>query len=124
MSFPNNPPHQHPHSTVRLLVSRPSTWTTELLGLAPSVIGDEECAVVLCQRLLQRVLRVLVDVFLVVGDDGLGDGLADGVDLRGVTSPGDADADVDASCVCLLAIDSAPIPVLSRSYRCHCRLCV
>ena len=38
---------------------------------------------------------MLVDVLLVVGDDGLGDGLADGVDLRGVTTTGDADADVD-----------------------------
>jgi hypothetical protein len=39
---------------------------------------------------------VLVDVLLVVGDDGLGDGLADGVDLGGVTTAVDADADVDA----------------------------
>ena len=38
---------------------------------------------------------MLVDVLLVVGDDGLGDGLADGVDLRGVTTTGDADTDVD-----------------------------
>jgi len=40
---------------------------------------------------------VLVDVLLVVGDDGFGNGLADGVDLRGVTTTGDADADVDIS---------------------------
>jgi hypothetical protein len=39
---------------------------------------------------------VLIDVLLVVGDDGLGDGLADGVDLGGVTTAVDADADVDA----------------------------
>jgi len=38
---------------------------------------------------------VLVNVLLVVGDDGLGDGLADGVDLRDVTTTGNADADVD-----------------------------
>jgi hypothetical protein len=38
---------------------------------------------------------VLVDVLLVVGDEGLGDGLADGVDLGGVATAGDADADVD-----------------------------
>lgn len=38
---------------------------------------------------------MLVDVLLVVGDDGLGDGLTDGVDLGGVTTTGDADADVD-----------------------------
>jgi hypothetical protein len=38
---------------------------------------------------------VLIDVLLVVGDDGLGDGLTDGVDLRGVTTTGDTDTDVD-----------------------------
>jgi hypothetical protein len=38
---------------------------------------------------------VLIDVLLVVGDDGLGDGLADGVDLGGVTTTGDTDTDVD-----------------------------
>lgn len=38
---------------------------------------------------------MLVDELLVVGDEGLGDGLADGVDLRGVTTTGDADTDVD-----------------------------
>ena len=39
---------------------------------------------------------MLIDVLLVVGDEGLGDGLADGVDLRGVTTTGDTDADVNA----------------------------
>jgi len=38
---------------------------------------------------------VLVDVFLVICDDGLGDGLTDGVDLGGMASTGDADTDVD-----------------------------
>jgi hypothetical protein len=38
---------------------------------------------------------VLVDELLVVGDQGLGDGLTDGVDLGSVTTAGDADADVD-----------------------------
>lgn len=84
--------------TVRLLVPRARTGTTELLGLAPPVVGDEQCAVVLDEGLLELVLRVLVDVLLVVGDDGFGNGLADGVDLRGVSTAGDADADVDISC--------------------------
>ena len=38
---------------------------------------------------------MLVDELLVVGDEGLGDGLTDGVDLGGVTTAGDADADVE-----------------------------
>ena len=37
---------------------------------------------------------MLVDVLLVVGDQGLGDGLADGVDLRSVTTTADPDADI------------------------------
>ena len=38
---------------------------------------------------------MLVDELLVVGDEGLGNGLTDGVDLRSVTTAGDADADVN-----------------------------
>lgn len=81
--------------TVGLLEPRTSTGTAELLGLTSSVVGDEEGAVELDERLLEHVLGVLVDELLVVGDQGLGDGLADGVDLRGVTTAGDADTDVD-----------------------------
>jgi hypothetical protein len=53
-------------STVRLLVSRARTWTAELLWLASSVVGNQERSVVLDKCLLQLVLRVLVDEFLVV----------------------------------------------------------
>ena len=38
---------------------------------------------------------MLIDVLLVVGDDGLGDGLTDGVDLGSVTTTSDANTDVD-----------------------------
>ena len=77
------------------MVSGSGTWTTELLGLRPSVVGDEKCTIVLDESLLQFVLGVLIDVFLVVGDEGFGDGLSDGIDLGCVTTAGDADADVD-----------------------------
>ena len=102
--MPSNPANPHAnhhipkpttHSTVRLLVSRSGTWTAKLLRLAPSVVCNEERTVVLDEGLLELVLRVLVDVLLVVGDYRLSDGLSDGVDLRGVTTTGDADADVD-----------------------------
>ena len=83
--------------TVGFLVSRTRTGTAELLGLAPPVVCNEEGTVVLDKGLLQLVLGVLVDVLLVVGDDGLGDGLTDGVDLGSVTTTGDAHADVDLS---------------------------
>lgn len=81
--------------TVGLLVPCASTTTTELLRLRTAVVGNEQCAVVLDKSLLELVLGVLVNVLLVVGDDGLGDGLADGVDLRGVTTTRNADANVD-----------------------------
>ena len=54
--------------TVGFLVPRTRTWTTELLGLAPPVISNQQCPVVLYQRLLQLVLRVLINVLLVVCD--------------------------------------------------------
>lgn len=81
--------------TVGFLVSRSGTWTTKLLGLAPSVVGNQERSVVLDKGLLQLVLGVFVDEFLVVGDDGLGDGLSDGIDLRSVATTGDSNTDVD-----------------------------
>jgi hypothetical protein len=46
--------------------------------------------------LLQDVLGVLIDELLVVGNDGLGDGLTDGVNLRSVSTTSNSDADVDA----------------------------
>jgi hypothetical protein len=93
---PNNSETSHNNClTVRFLVSGSGTWTTELLGFRPSVIGNKECAVVLNKGLLQRVLCELIDEFLVVGNDGFGDRLTDGINLRSVTTTGDPDADVD-----------------------------
>lgn len=83
------------HLSVRLLEAGSGTWTTELLGLAAAVVGDEEGTVELDKSLLEQVLAVLVNKLLVVGDEGLCDGLTDGVDLGSVTTARDADADVD-----------------------------
>lgn len=46
------------------------------------------------KRALQLVLAVFIDVLLVIGDNGLGDGLSDGVDLRSVTTTSYSDSDV------------------------------
>ena len=62
------PPAEENCLTVGLLEARAGTLTTELLGLASSVVGDEECAVVGDKSLLQLVLGVLIDELLVVGD--------------------------------------------------------
>jgi hypothetical protein len=56
---------------------------------------------------------VLIDVLLVIGDDGLGDGLTDGVDLGSVTTTGDTDADVDSGEL-VLADDQEGLVDLNR----------
>ncbi len=38
---------------------------------------------------------MFINIFLVVGDDGLGDSLSDCVDLRGVSTARDPDTDVN-----------------------------
>lgn len=54
--------------TVRLLEPGTGTLTTKLLGFAPSVVSDQECAVVCDEGLLELVLGVLIDELLVVCD--------------------------------------------------------
>lgn len=71
--------------------------TTELLGFAPPGVCDQEVTVVGHELLLQLHCAVSVDVFGVVRDDGLGDCLADGVNLRGMSSTLDADTDIEGS---------------------------
>ena len=62
-----HPPKRLP-LTVRLLVSRSCTWSTELLRFAPPVVRHQQCPVVLHQCLFQLVLCILVHIFLVVCD--------------------------------------------------------
>lgn len=71
--------------------------TTELLGLHSPRVRDQECPVVRNKLLLQLHRAVRVEVLRVVGDNGLGDGLTNGVDLGGVSTTLDADADVDGT---------------------------
>mmetsp|Transcript_20441 Transcript_20441/g.60315 ORF Transcript_20441/g.60315 Transcript_20441/m.60315 type:complete len:242 (+) Transcript_20441:646-1371(+) len=86
-----------PHSlTVRLLAARARARPTKLLCLAPARVGNKQRAVIRGQDLLDLALGRLVYVFLVVGDDGLSNGLPDGVDLRRVAAALDADPNVDA----------------------------
>lgn len=80
--------------TITLLISGPCAGTAKLLGLAAAAVGHEQGAIVLNESLLQLVLGVLIHVFLVVGHDGFGNGLADGVDLGRVAAASHADADV------------------------------
>ena len=71
--------------------------TTELLGLAPPGVCDQEATVVGHKLLLQLHCAVSVDVLGVVRNDGLSNSLADGVNLRGVSSTLYADTDIEGS---------------------------
>jgi len=88
-------PHPSPHLTVRFLESGSGSGTSKLLRLTTSVIGHQQGSVVSDKLLLYDVLASLINVLLVVGDNGLGDGLTDGVDLRCVSTARNSDADVD-----------------------------
>ena len=70
--------------------------TTELLRLRPPGVGDEESAVICDELLLELHRRVGVVVLGEVGDDGLGNRLADGVHLGSVSTTLDTNTNVDA----------------------------
>lgn len=71
------------------------TTTTELLWLHSSGVSNQQGLVVSRENLLELVLGSLVDVFLVVSNQTLSNGLSDGVNLRDVTTTGDLDSDID-----------------------------
>jgi hypothetical protein len=81
--------------TVRLLISSSGTGTSELLGLASSRVSDDQGSVVSDEGVSDLLLGGLIDELLVVSQKTLGDGLSDGVDLRGVTTASDSDSHVN-----------------------------
>lgn len=81
--------------TVRLLESGSGTTTTKLLWLHSSGVSNQQGLVERSEDLLQFVLRGLVNVFLVVGNQTLGNSLSDGVNLGNVTTAGNLNSDVD-----------------------------
>lgn len=83
--------------SVRLLEPAAGRTSSVLLGLAPAGVGNEKAPVISNQKIPDLLLAGLIDEFLVVGNDGLGNGLPDGVDLGSNTSPLDTDSDVQVS---------------------------
>merc|ERR1712038_1855077 len=81
--------------TVGFLVSGTGSWTTELLGLASSGVSHQQAPVELDQGVLDGLLALFVNVLLVEGDEGLGEGLTDSVDLGDATATLDANPNVD-----------------------------
>ncbi|CAA6665298.1 unnamed protein product [Spirodela intermedia] len=82
--------------TVRLLEASASAASTELLGFTAAGISDEECAVVPDEDILDLLLRLLINVLLVERHQGLGNALADSVDLGDVTAALHADPHVNS----------------------------
>lgn len=79
---------------ITLLIPGPGAWSAKLLGFTPPVICNQQCPVIQHQRLLQLVLSILINVFLIIGYDRLRNSLADGVDLGCMASTSNAYADV------------------------------
>ena len=83
--------------TVRLLVSCSGSGTTKLLGLVSPRVSDQQGPIKLDEDVLDLLLALLVNKLLVVGDQGLGEGLPDGVHLGHVSATLHTDADVNVS---------------------------
>lgn len=83
------------HLTVRFLISGTSTRTAELLGLRVSRVSNQQGSVVAQISLLELVLRLLVNKLLVKGNQTLGNGLSDSIELRNVSTSADSDSNVN-----------------------------
>lgn len=81
---------------VRLLESRTSTASTELLALLAARVRDEERTVVCDQEILDLVFRLLIHKLLVEGHHRLRHCLANGVRAAHVSTTVDADANVQS----------------------------
>ena len=82
---------------VPLLSAGTGTMTTKLLGLHPSGVSDQQSSVIRHQLFLQLHGAVGVNILGIVCNKGLCNGLADGVDLRSVSSTFYAYTDVKGS---------------------------
>ena len=71
--------------------------TSKLLRFTSSVIRNQQRSVVCNKGLLQLVLAVFIDEFLVVCNDRFRDSLTDGVNLRCVSTTSNSDADIYTS---------------------------
>ena len=81
--------------SIGFLETGTSTASSKLLGFASARISNQERSVVGEEDSLDFCLGGLIDVLLVVSNDGLGDGLTDGIDLRSVTTTLHANSDID-----------------------------
>jgi hypothetical protein len=85
------------HHTIPLLPASTSTSTTELLGLHPSGISNEETTVICHEFLFQLQRAVSILVFRIVCNKSLCDGLANSIHLRRVSTTFHAHTDIEDS---------------------------
>merc|ERR1719336_625234 len=83
------------HLTVGLLVSGTSAGAATLLGLVPPGVSNQQGPVKLHNDVLDLLLGLLINVLLVVCNQGLRQRLPDGIHLAGVSATLDADPDVN-----------------------------
>merc|ERR1719300_1436183 len=72
--------------TVGLLVSGARSRTSKLLGLVPPGVGNQQRPVKLHKDVLDLLLGLLVNVLLVVSNQGLGQSLSNGIHLASVAA--------------------------------------
>ena len=82
---------------VGFLVAGTGTRASKLFGLAVMGISYQQGRVVLDEDVFDLLLGSLIHIFLVIGHQGFGDGLADGVNLGYVTTTLHSDMDVHTS---------------------------
>ena len=75
--------------------SRTGGSTTVLFGFAPTGIAHEHVSIIVHENIAQFVFGTLVNVLGVVGDDALGNGRSNGVNLTGDTTALDANSNVE-----------------------------
>merc|ERR550519_3328918 len=79
--------------TVGLLVSGARPRASKLLGFVPPGVGDQQRPVELHKDILDLLLGLLVNILLVVSDQGLGQRLSDSIHLASVATTLDTDPD-------------------------------
>lgn len=83
--------------TVRFLESRTRRSSSILLWFTSAWVTDEKVAIILDQCLSQFILGVFIDILGVVGDNTLGNGRSNGINLSGNTSSLDSNTNIEGA---------------------------
>lgn len=84
-------------SSVRFLLSRSGSSTTEFLGFASSRISNQHRSIVRREYFFNFTFGLFIDEFLVESNDTFANSLTDGIDLRSVTSSSHSYSNIEIS---------------------------